>query len=607
MAGKGITNPLFFIGVVEDVLDEARMGRVRVRAHGVHGTKKEVPTETLPWATCVQGNYDPNSPVPPMNSFVFGMFLDGEEGQHPMVLGLIPGQYTEKADPAKDEWGIIPPFAKALLGWLGGPEDIGQVQKAKLQRVEDIDETYIGPRDANALQQQKIADSDLTWGEPGPAYAARYPHNRVIETPGGHSIELDDTPGAERISINHTSGAYIEIDAKGTFKERAQGDRYEINIGTKHESSGHSVVTINGNSHVYVKGNKTEEIMGNYKRIVHGENEVTVGGQSYHNVGGHLFMRGASTKIEGNADRVTIFGRKEVQIEAEKQVNTVSGHIKNTAMLTFSAYANKAVRFTTPGDIHLYALGQIINTAQGVTPASPLTGSVGVPTNPGFNINAPFVNIGGWSTGTVPAPIATVMSVNGLLSADVGNFDVATAPTINCGVALNATAITANAVNTTILAAPPPIAPSGGGPCLPGPGRLTTVAAVPAIPTISIPALPTISIFAPSIAPGTISGLAYPQGNGDGFLATVLTSPLSVLGFDINILPDGGLGIPRIQMPQPASHGCSIIPNGYFSLGHAMGYISDQDERQNQFTLDIAGDFAADLDFLNTEASDFNG
>lgn len=589
MAGMGISNPLFFVGKVEDILDGGLMGRVKVRAFGIHGANDEVPVDELPWATCVAGNYDENPTPPPLNSFVFGMFLDGEEGQHPLILGLIPGQYTEKEIPEKDGHGVIPPFAKSILGWLGGPKDIGEVQSSRLKRAEDLGNTYIGPRDANALQQQKIADSDLTWGEPGPAYAARYPFNRVIESRGGHSIELDDTPGAERITIQHKSGAYIEIDAIGTFKERAQGDRYEINIGTKHESSGHSVVTINGNSHVYVKGNKTEEIMGNYKRIVHGENEITVGGQSYLNVGGHLFMRGASTKIEGNAERVTIFGRNEVQIEAEKQVNTVSGHIKNTAMLTFSAYANKAVRFTTPGDIHIYALGQIINTAQGVTPASPLTGSVGVPANPGFNINAPFVNIGGWSTGTVPAPIATVMSVNGLLSADVGNFDVATAPTINCGVALNATAITANAVNATILAAPPPIAPSGGGPCLPGPGRLTTVAAVPAIPTISIPALPTISIFAPSIAPGTISGLAYPQGNGDGFLATVLTSPLSVLGFDINILPDGGLGIPRIQMPQPASHGCSIIPNGYFSLGHALGYISDQDERQNQFTIDITG------------------
>ena len=574
MSGKGISNPLFFIGVVESTLDEARMGRVKVRAWGIHGTKAEVSTEALPWATCVAGNYDPNSPVPPMNSFVFGMFLDGEEGQHPMVLGLIPSQYTKPADPKKDKWGIVPPFAKNLLSWLGAPKDIGQVQKAKLHRAEDIDETYIGHRDANALQRQKIADSDLTWGEPGPAYAARYPYNRVIETPGGHSIELDDTPNAERITINHTSGAYIEIDAIGTVRERANSDRYEINIGTKHESSGHSVVTINGNSHVYVKGNKTEEIMGNYKRIVHGENEVTVGGQSYHNVGGHLFLRGASTKIEGNAENVTIFGKNEVAIESEKQINNVSGHIKNTATLTFSAYANKAVRFTTPGDIHLYALGQIINTAQGITPASPLTGSVGVVTNPGFNINAPFVNIGGFSTGVVPAAIPTVMSINGLVNATTGNFGIMTATTGNitalAATGMSAATATFGTASAAVLRAAAYTGPVGSTAAVVEPPTI----AIPTIPAITFP---TISIFAPSIAPGTISGLAYPQGNGPGFAATILTSPLSVLGFDINVLPEGGLGMSRIQMPQPASHGATIVPNGYFALGYQLGFAESME------------------------------
>ena len=560
MSGKGISNPLFFIGVVESTLDEARMGRVKVRAWGIHGTKAEVSTEALPWATCVAGNYDPNSPVPPMNSFVFGMFLDGEEGQHPMVLGLIPSQYTKPADPKKDKWGIVPPFAKNLLSWLGAPKDIGQVQKAKLHRAEDIDETYVGHRDANALQRQKIADSDLTWGEPGPAYAARYPYNRVIETPGGHSIELDDTPAAERITINHTSGAYIEIDAIGTFRERANSDRYEINIGTKHESSGNSVVTINGNSHVYVKGNKTEEIMGNYKRIVHGENEVTVGGQSYHNVGGHLFLRGASTKIEGNAENVTIFGKNEVAIESEKQINNVSGHIKNTAMLTFSAYANKAIRLTSAADTHIYAIGSIINTALGTSPVSltPVAGSTGSQTSRGFSVTSPTFNVAsgyGSFTGVLNATAlntATLLATT--LSSTTGNF---------------------GAVNTSILAAPLPISSSPGSPCKPGPGRLIGVGA----PTVTIPVLnpPGVSSPVPSLVPGQISGIAFPQGNGPGFAATVLTSPLSVLGFDINVLPEGGLGMSRIPMPQPASHGATIVPNGYFALGWQLGFAESME------------------------------
>ena len=563
MRGMGISNPMFFIGVVENTLDKSNQGRVQVRAFGVHGDNSEIPTELLPWAVCVAGNYDVNHTPPPINSFVFGMFLDGSEGQHPMILGIVPGQYAEKHDPVKAGWGVVPPFEPELLGAMGAPRDIGQVQKSKLVRGEDLDTTYIESQYANAVQKQKIADSDTTWSEPPPAYAAKYPYNRVIET-ARHSIEIDDTPNAERITIHHNSGAYIEIDAIGTVKERANSDRYEINIGTKHESSGHSVVTINGNSHVYVKGNKTEEIMGNYKRIVHGENEVTVGGQSYLNVGGHLFMRGASTKIEGNADRVTIFGKNEVQIEAEKQINNVSGHIKNTAMLTFSAYANKAVRLTTPADMHFVA-SNIINTANGLIPSTPLTGGVGLP---GFSINASAVHIGGYSTGTVPAVIPTVVGINGLVNATTGNFNIMTATTGNITTlittGISATTGVFGTASAAVLRAAAYTGPIGSSPA----EVLPPAISIPTIPAITLPA---ISIFAPSIAQGTVSGIAYPQGNGAGFAATVLTSPFSVLGFDINILPEGGLGIPRIEMPQPTSHGCSIVPGGYFALGYALG------------------------------------
>ena len=563
----GISNPMFFIGVVENTLDKSNQGRVQVRAFGVHGDNSEIPTELLPWAVCVAGNYDVNHTPPPINSFVFGMFLDGSEGQHPMILGIVPGQYAEKHDPVKAGWGVVPPFEPELLGAMGAPRDIGQVQKSKLVRGEDLDTTYIESQYANAVQKQKIADSDTTWSEPPPAYAAKYPYNRVIET-ARHSIEIDDTPNAERITIHHNSGAYIEIDAIGTVKERANSDRYEINIGTKHESSGHSVVTINGNSHVYVKGNKTEEIMGNYKRIVHGENEVTVGGQSYLNVGGHLFMRGASTKIEGNADRVTIFGKNEVQIEAEKQINNVSGHIKNTAMLTFSAYANKAVRLTTPQDIHIYAVGSIINTALGTAPTSLtlVAGSAGSQTSRGFNVTAPTFNVLSATASYSGILNAAAVNTAGLL-ATTGQIGALTVP----GVTVVNT-ITAFGITTAGLSAYAYTGPIGSG----APGGTAPVAptAFPGIPAINPPG---VSAILPSPVPNTISGVAFPQGNGAGFAATVLTSPLAALGFDINILPEGGLGIPRIEMPQPTSHGCSIVPGGYFALGYALGFCESEE------------------------------
>jgi hypothetical protein len=553
--GMGISNPMWFVGVVENNDDPTKQGRVQVRAFGVHGenTDEEIPTAALPWAICVAGNYEPNNPPPKLNSFVFGMFLDGDEAQHPMIMGLIPAQYTEKHDPDKDKWGVVPGDDAPLRAQGLDPESFGMTQMSRLGRAEDLDATYLTPQFSNAIEKQKIADSKLTWDEPPPAYGAKYPHNRVIET-ARHSIEIDDTPGAERIHIHHMSGSYIEIDATGSVKERADGDRYEVTIGTKHESSAHNVVTINGNSHVYVKGNKTEEIMGDYKQIVHGEHELSIGGSSFYNVGNHFNMRGANIKLEGNADRVTIFGKNEVQIEAEKQINSVALNIKNTALNTFDIYSNKAIKLTTPMDIHLTG-SNIINNAAGLIPPTPLSGGAGVA---GFSVNAlacQFTSVTGsfsgiWNAGVVntAALLATT------LSATTGNF---------------------GAVNTAALAAPLPTSTSPGSTCAPGAGRLVAIAA----PTVTIPALVPAAISTPVAAPlpGVTSGWAYPTGNGPLFAAAVLTSPFSVLT-GINPLPGGGLGLPRIQMPEPASYAKTIVSKGYFALGYALGFISPLDD-----------------------------
>ncbi|MGY8864604.1 MAG: hypothetical protein ACKVJK_03130 [Methylophagaceae bacterium] len=553
--GMGIGNPMWFVGVVEDNDDPTKQGRVKVRAFGVHGenTDEEIPTGALPWAVCVAGNYEPNNPPPKLNSFVFGMFLDGDEAQHPMIMGLIPAQYTEKHDPDKDKWGVVPGDDAPLRAQGLDPESFGMTQMSRLGRAEDLAATYITPQFSNAITKQKIADSELTWDEPPPAYGAKYPHNRVIET-ARHSIEIDDTPGAERIHIHHMSGSYIEIDATGSVKERADGDRYEVTIGTKHESSAHNVVTINGNSHVYVKGNKTEEIMGDYKQIVHGEHEVTIGGSSFYNVGSHLNMRGANIKLEGNADRVTIFGKNEVQIEAEKQINSVSLNIKNTALNTFDIYSNKAIKLTTPMDIHLTG-SNIINNAAGLIPPKPLSGGVGAS---GFSVNAlqcQFTSATGsfsglWNAGAVntAALLATT------LSATTGNFGT---------------------LNTAILAAPLPTSTSPGTTCAVTVSRLVAITA----PTVTIPALMPAALSNPIAAPlpGVTSGWAYPTGNGPLFATAVLTSPFSVIT-GINPVPGGGLGLPRIQMPEPASYGKTIVSKGYFALGYALGFISPLDD-----------------------------
>jgi hypothetical protein len=329
--GVGIYDPLFFIGVVENNVDERLEKRVQVRAFGVHGTVDQIPTEDLPWAILVYGSFDPNSPLPRINQFVFGMFLDGRDAQQPLVLGIIPTQMTEVVNPQVTGWGYIPEKNARILSVGSNPEDIGQPMNSKLERGENIEETYVLNQELSRIKNIPIANDGDTFEEPAPAYNSEYPFNRVIET-SSHSIELDDTPGAERITIFHKSGSYISIDTNGTTVNKSIGDKYEINDTHQHiYVGGKNIVTIEGDSKVLVKGNKIEEIEGDYQQIVHGNHILSVGGQLNLNGSDEVQLRAAKVRIHANVENVNIKAATNVNIQSAADINIKSEGMYITA------------------------------------------------------------------------------------------------------------------------------------------------------------------------------------------------------------------------------------------------------------------------------------
>ena len=570
--GSGIGQPQFFIGVVENNVDESREGKIQVRAFGIHGSHSDIKTKDLPWAICASGNYDPNNPPPPLNAFVYGMFLDGRMAQHPLILGLIPGKYNEAMDPIQDGYGVIAEKDGDLLGGTYAPRQFNAGGGPdKLATSEKLLETYLLAMAANRVHDQKIANTDETWSEPPPAYAAKYPYNKVIKT-SRHSIEIDDSPGAERIMIHHNAGSYIQIDAKGSVTERAEADRYEVNIGTKHESSGHSVVTINGNAHVYVKGNKTEEIEGDYRMLVHGNAEFGVGGQMNLNGGEQVQLRGGDVKLEANAGIMTVFGKKEIQLESTNQLNFVAKNIKNTALNTYDVFSTKAIKLSTPGDIHLLA-SNIINTATGLIPPTPMTGTTGTIAQVGWSLTAPSMIIA-----------AANGSFSGIWNAGVVNAGALTATTANA-TTLNAGAINAAGVNTQNLAAPLPISSAPGSPCAPNAEDLDSIRAValptaPTIPTLPIIQIPLISNPIAAPLPGITSGWAYPTGNSPEFITKVLNPVNAFAAIIADFLPIGlgAWGMTQAKMPEPPGKSTSIVPKGYFAMGYSAGVLSPLDD-----------------------------
>lgn len=312
--GVGIKNPLFFIGVIENNVDPRLEGRVQVRAFGIHGTNKEIPRESLPWAVVAQGDYDPNN-IPRVNSWVFGVFLDGRDAQTPMVLSLVPTQFADPLEPDKTGWGWIPDKDGELLARGSDPENFGQPQQSRLLRGEDIQSTHVRQHENGRKFDVKTASGE-TWDEPGSAFNTQYPHNKVIET-AHHSIELDDTPGGERITIYHKSGSYVQIDSRGTVTEKAVSDKFEVIDRIQHVVvGGTSTVTINGNSYVYVKGNKIEEIEGDLQTKVHGNHLLSVGGQSTINASEQVQIRAADIRVEANVGTMSVNAAKELNISA---------------------------------------------------------------------------------------------------------------------------------------------------------------------------------------------------------------------------------------------------------------------------------------------------
>lgn len=325
--GVGIKNPLWFVGVVENRNDPRKEGRVQVRAFGVHGTNKQIPTEQLPWALCIAGNYDPNYPIPPLNSWVFGFFLDGRDAQQPMILGLIPTQMTALVDPETNGWGVIPPQNVELDAQGSRAIDYGQPQNSRKARGEEIHNTGVLLQEVNRLDADFSSAVDgLAVQEPPPAYNTQYPYNRVIETAAGHSIELDDSPGGKRITIFHNTGSFIEIDNAGVMNVKATGDLYLSSMKNVIViAEGRQMIKVKGDAIVSVDGSMIHEVSGDMQQIVRGNYQLSVGGQLNLNGSEEIQARAAKVRLEANVEGINLKSGKDINIQSGKNVNIKSG------------------------------------------------------------------------------------------------------------------------------------------------------------------------------------------------------------------------------------------------------------------------------------------
>lgn len=273
----GLGESSIFYGVVEDINDPLKLGRMRVRIMGLHtelkvgndDTGEGIPTEDLPWAypmqpitsAAISGIGD--SPTGILNgTHVIGFSRDGRFMNDLVILGTIGGIPQEAPN---DDIGFNDPNGKYPKA-----DHIKEPDTNRLARNENIDKTIVKIKKDNIDKDVATANGD-SWDEPETPYNAKYPFNHVSESESGHIIEVDDTEGHERLHTYHRTGTFTEVHPDGSRVTKIIGDDYEITQKDKNiHIKGIMNITVEGNANLLIKGNVTEEIKGNINRVVDG-------------------------------------------------------------------------------------------------------------------------------------------------------------------------------------------------------------------------------------------------------------------------------------------------------------------------------------------------
>lgn len=290
------------------------------------------------------------------------------------------------------------------FGSLKGFEDPNkQYPKAEYLGQSDINKLALGNTDHplfakkenNKVTEIPKARTSDTWEEPDPVFGAAYPFNQVIETEAGHVIELDSTKGAERIHVYHKSGAYFEIDPKGTMVRKAVGDDYEF-VGNNDYLyvKGAEVITIEGKTRILVKDQAFLEVEGGLSvtsnkniavqtagilALIADKLEVSATNGMDFTAAGPINIQGTSVTLNATDGSVAQAASKGITHTAGEDFNISSG--RHTRMQAGSEYsvksgeaikseAGKNIEFKAAQSVNMDAGGQV-NIRMGLAQPAP--------------------------------------------------------------------------------------------------------------------------------------------------------------------------------------------------------------------------------------------
>jgi len=316
----GLEGFVWFIGVVENRQDPLYLGRCQVRIFGWHTDDlTQIPSADLPWAQPMMATNASNTTnAPKEGDMVIGFFTDGESGQMPVYLGVLPGIPANAATHKgfndlrqKDQLDNAPvkPLSRVLNSTNGVlmktesktpyPRNVDVPTTSPLAINESTTNTVIDFRLQNWVQVDSVGGT--TWKEPITGYNTLYPFSSTMESESGNVFQIDDTPGNERIMLAHRTGTTSEYYNSGTKLEKIVKDNYTIVHGSDFAYvKGKLELTCDNVAHIRVKGKTTIEIDGDVDWKIGGQMNLSVGKGLNIKTGGNI-----NYDVAGDIQQVT--------------------------------------------------------------------------------------------------------------------------------------------------------------------------------------------------------------------------------------------------------------------------------------------------------------
>ena len=369
----------FYRGVVEDNNDPLKVGRLRARIHGLHTEKKQksetegIPTNELPWAepclSITEGSVSGFGvwSVPLQGSHVMLFFENGNPTQ-PRYFASMPGipeekeSYSNTTKQTSNKDGFKDPNNEYPTQQRLGESDYHRLSRGESEGT--LVETKNEQRDLGVSKALGGA-----WDEPVSPFNARYPHNHVIATHGGITIELDSTPGSTRLHLYHPSNSFIEIDNDGQMVIKNNAGRYDIiadnnNIHIQNNRNitidNDSRKKVGNNEHIEVEVDKNIQIGNDKNEDIGNDETVTVGNDETVTIGNDKTVTVGNDKIENIVadEEVTIGGNRTESITGN-EVKSISGNHGKNITLNKTEIIGGSLTVTVGGNINLTSTGSV--------------------------------------------------------------------------------------------------------------------------------------------------------------------------------------------------------------------------------------------------------